>query len=63
MGAITTALRPALFEGLAVLVDLNFERSLRRRGDDRLNRVFEEGSEPPVAIGACSSFFMRRPLP
>jgi hypothetical protein len=35
MGAITTTLPPALLDGLAVLFDLNFERSWRRRGDDR----------------------------
>ena len=57
------ALRPAPFKGLAVLVDLNFEVSWLCRSADRLTVLFDERSEPPCAIGARSSFFMRGPIP
>ena len=62
-GPITTAPRPAPLKGLAMLVELNFQRSLRSGGDDRLHHRFDERSEPPWQIGACSSFFMRRRIP
>ena len=57
MGAITTTLRPRLLKGLAMLVDLNFERSWRRRGDDRLTTFLKRGASRLGQLGLAPLFY------